>query len=65
MRTYTAYTNIFDDGQGRRYPGGIIFETAKAAVEAQERPTKGTAVFVAQVTWAEPEPPISDWTKKK
>jgi hypothetical protein len=50
-RTHTAYTNVFDDGDGRRYPGGIIFKTAKAALKAQEKKNKGTAIFVAQITW--------------
>jgi hypothetical protein len=63
VQTYTAYTNVFDDGKGRRYPSGIIFETAQAAVEAQRKPTVGTAVFVAQITWSEPDTPISEWTK--
>jgi hypothetical protein len=65
MRICTAYTNVFDDGKGRRYPGGILFETAQAAVEAQEKPTRGTAVFVAQITWSEPDLPLSEWTKKR
>lgn len=65
MRTRTAYTNVFDDGNGRRYPGGILFETAQAAVEAQEKQTKGTAVFIAQITWSKPDLPLSEWTKKR
>lgn len=64
MRVFTGYTNVFDDGKGRRYPGGIIFETAKAAAAAQEKPTKGTACFVAQITWAEPDTPTSEWENR-
>lgn len=64
MRIMTGYTNVFDDGKGRRYPGGIIFGSAKAAVEAQDKPTKGTAVFVAQITWSEPDMPISEWNNQ-
>jgi hypothetical protein len=65
MKTFTAFTNVFDDGDGRRYPGGIIFETAEAAVEAQKSTQlKGTAIFVAQITWSEAKS-ISDWTKRR
>jgi hypothetical protein len=65
MKTFTAFTNVFDDGDGRRYPGGIIFETAEAAVEAQRsKQLKGTAIFVAQITWSEAKS-ISDWTKRR
>ncbi len=65
MRAMTGYTNVFDDGKGRRYPGGIIFETAKAAIAAQEKQTNGTAIFVAQITWSEDEPPLSGWSEKR
>ena len=48
MQIFTAYTNVFDDGEGRRYPGGILFETASAAIEAQDKKTVGTAVYAAR-----------------
>ncbi|MEH2513473.1 hypothetical protein V1291_004827 [Nitrobacteraceae bacterium AZCC 1564] len=61
MKTFTGYTNIFDDGEGRRYPSGTIFETAEAALTAQKNPALvGKAVFLAQVTWSE-EKADSDW----
>jgi hypothetical protein len=65
MRTFTGYTNIFDDGKGRRYPSGIIFETAEAALAAQKNPALvGKAIFLAQVQWSE-ERAESEWTLKR
>ena len=65
MQTFTGYTNVFDDGDGRRYPGGIIFETAEAAVEAlKSTQLKGTAIYVAQVTLSEAKS-NSEWKKRR
>jgi hypothetical protein len=53
-KTFSGFTNVFIDKDGRKYLSGIIHKTANAAVKAQDNPAlKGDVVAVAQVTWEE------------
>ena len=53
-KTFSGFTNIFIDKEGRKYLSAIIHKTANAAVKAQNNPAlKGEVVAVAQVTWEE------------
>lgn len=64
--TFTGYTNIFADKDGRRYPSGIVHPSAEAAIAARSATqTVGTPIGVAQVTWDEPDDaPWKPWLKK-
>ncbi len=53
--TFKGYTNIFEDGEGRRYPSGIVHTTAEAALAARTKVTKGQPIGVAEIIWDEPE----------
>jgi hypothetical protein len=65
MKTYTRFTNVFDDGSGMRYLSGTIFETAEAALKAQSnKRLKGIPVGVARVTWQDKNAK-SEWTLKR
>lgn len=54
--TIQGFTNVFADGEGRRYLSGIVHPTAADAVARQSNPDiVGRIVGVAQVSWDEPE----------
>ena len=51
-----GYVNVFIGKGNYRYPSGIIHKTREAAERAKDKPELvGNPVYVAQVTWEEPD----------
>jgi hypothetical protein len=66
FKTFVGFTNVFEDGNGRRYLSGIVHPTAADAVARRSDPNiKGRIVGVAEIHWDEPDDaPWKPWTKK-
>jgi hypothetical protein len=51
----TGFINVFIGKGNYRYPSAIVHKTRSAAENAQKNETEGNPVYIAEITWDEPD----------